>query len=89
MQRGAAAVLREACSIRRSTLVVLARRVRRIALLKEDLSFYLCGCAQAAQGLDEGQCVNIAIFWSCGVGHACGCEHSRVIVKFPLRLEVS
>ena len=25
---------------------------------------YLCGCAQAAQGLDEGQCVNIAIFWS-------------------------
>ena len=46
----------------------------------------LCGCAQAAQGLNEGQCVKREIFWSCGV--AC-CEHSRVIVKFPLRLEAS
>ena len=37
MQRGAAAVLREACSIRRSTLVVLARCVRLTAVDK-DLS---------------------------------------------------
>ena len=35
MQRGATAVLREACSIRCSTLVVLAKRVKWTAILQK------------------------------------------------------
>ena len=50
---------------------------------------HLCGCARAAQGLDEGRCVSTAIFSSCGVGPACGFEHSCAVVDLWLRLVLS
>ena len=51
--------------------------------------FSPCGCAQAAQGLEEGRCVSTAILWRCGVGHACGFAHSCVAFNIWLRLTCS
>ena len=41
------------------------------------------------RGLMRGGVSTMQYFWSCGAGHACGVEHSCVVINFWLRLELS